>query len=85
MPASNFYEVRCESCRTTFPPETKRCLHCGGPVGEGAMRWLAAGAAPAGQSAEDDESPMAGSRARSVLWGVSVVLALVMSVLRHCA
>ena len=49
------------------------------------MRWLAAGAAPAGQSAEDDESPMAGSRARSVLWGVSVVLALVMSVLRHCA
>ena len=32
--ASN-YEVRCERCRTSFAPETKRCVHCGGPLGKG--------------------------------------------------
>ena len=85
MPASNFYEVRCENCRTTFPPETKRCIHCGGPLGDGALRWLAPGSAPAGASAEDDEAPVTGSRARNVLWGVTVVLAVLMSVLRNCA
>lgn len=23
------YEVRCPRCRVSFPPETRRCLHCG--------------------------------------------------------
>jgi hypothetical protein len=27
------YEVRCETCRVTFPLGTKRCLHCGGRLG----------------------------------------------------
>ncbi|HPG25434.1 MAG: hypothetical protein H6748_20805 [Spirochaetaceae bacterium] len=26
------FEVRCPSCRVTFPVETKRCVHCGGPT-----------------------------------------------------
>jgi hypothetical protein len=26
------YEVWCHSCNVTFPPKTKRCLHCGARV-----------------------------------------------------
>jgi hypothetical protein len=26
------YEVRCPRCNTSFAPETRRCVHCGGPV-----------------------------------------------------
>ncbi len=26
------YEVWCHSCNVTFPPETRRCIHCGQPV-----------------------------------------------------
>jgi ribosomal protein L37E len=75
MAASNFYEVRCENCRTSFPPETKRCIHCGGPIG-GRLRL--------GASAEDDEQSPVPSRARNLLWLVTAVLAVVMSVLRNC-
>jgi hypothetical protein len=83
MAASNFYEVRCESCRTSFPPETKRCIHCGGSLGSGLGRW-APGAAPAGAGAGDDEEALPPSRARNLLWLVTAVLAVVMSVLRNC-
>lgn len=24
------YEVYCHHCRVTFPPEARRCIHCGG-------------------------------------------------------
>ncbi len=27
------YEVRCARCEVSFPVETRRCLHCGGPTG----------------------------------------------------
>lgn len=26
------YEVYCFQCRVTFPPEARRCLHCGGAL-----------------------------------------------------
>lgn len=26
------YEVRCPRCDVSFPVETKRCVHCGGPT-----------------------------------------------------
>jgi hypothetical protein len=29
------YEVRCHNCQTSFAPETRRCVHCGGPLGKG--------------------------------------------------
>ncbi len=83
MAASNFYEVRCENCRTSFPPETKRCIHCGGPIGGGPLRWLPAAGAPAGAGAGDEEA-VPQSRARTVLWLVTAVIAVVMSLLRNC-
>lgn len=33
VPDSSYYEVRCERCRTSFAPGTKRCAHCGGAIG----------------------------------------------------
>ncbi|MGH0036286.1 MAG: hypothetical protein ACQGVK_14765 [Myxococcota bacterium] len=29
-PKTNVPEVRCSSCQVSFPPEVKRCMHCGG-------------------------------------------------------
>ena len=84
MTASNFYEVRCENCRTTFPPETKRCIHCGAPLGASPLRFAALGG-PADPDAGEDEAPFAVSRARGILWTVTAVLAVLMSLLRHCA
>ncbi len=84
MEASNFYEVRCENCRVSFPPETKRCIHCGGPIGSGPGRWLPAAGVPGGASAEAEE-PLPQSRARNVLWLVTAVIAVVMSLLRNCS
>lgn len=26
------YEVRCPACDVSFPVETRRCIHCGGPT-----------------------------------------------------
>ena len=75
MAASDFYEVRCENCRTTFPPETKRCIHCGGRLG--------LGAGPAATEGEaSDELPF--QRGRSIVWVATAVIALLLSMLRNC-
>jgi hypothetical protein len=83
-----FYEVRCENCRTTFPPETKRCIHCGGPLGTGLGALLRprggeVGRPPPGAPDEDEES-LAQGPARSVLWVVTALLAVGISLLRSC-
>jgi len=83
--ASNFYEVRCERCRTSFPPETKRCIHCGGPLGGGRGAWLRQGA-PAGEATAepDGEEEVLRVPGRNVLWVVTAVLAVGVSLLRAC-
>ena len=85
MAASNFYEVRCERCRTSFPPETKRCIHCGGSLGGGIGALLRPGAAPKGPAAEPDaEEEGLQVPGRNVLWVVTAVLAVGVSLLRAC-
>lgn len=42
--APRFYEVRCPHCETSFPPEARRCLHCGRRLGGVVARGL--GGAP---------------------------------------
>ena len=32
------FEVYCPRCRVTAPVGTRRCVHCGGPVGGGGLR-----------------------------------------------
>jgi hypothetical protein len=86
MAEPSYYEVRCPSCNTSFPPETKRCIHCGGPLGSGVGRWLAAarsGTSPAEEEQEEAELPF--QRGRNIVWVVTAVIALVLSALRSCA
>jgi hypothetical protein len=85
--ASNYYEVRCERCRTSFPPETKRCIHCGGPLGGSIASWLRQGAAPAGPdpgSEPDADEEVLRTPGRSLLWVVTAALAIGFSMLRAC-
>lgn len=94
MAASNYYEVRCERCQTSFPPETKRCIHCGGPLGGRLGRWLAPGSgppaaarpAPAGTPAPDeaDEEELPFQRGGRIIWLVTAAIAIVLSALRSC-
>lgn len=28
------YETRCPRCNVSFPPETRKCIHCGGATGK---------------------------------------------------
>jgi hypothetical protein len=37
----SLYEVRCPRCDVSFPPETKKCIHCGGPTTEKGAATLA--------------------------------------------
>lgn len=85
MAASNFYEIRCERCNTSFPPETKRCIHCGGPLGTGLGR-LFTSARPPAEAAPDEEAEqqVPFQRGRNLIWVVTAVIALVMSALRSC-
>jgi hypothetical protein len=40
------YEVRCPVCDVSFPVETRRCIHCGGPTAaSGAVVGFGAGGA----------------------------------------
>ena len=85
MATSNFYEVRCEHCRTSFPPETKRCIHCGGPLGGGlgvSFRPGAAAQQPASESEAEEETLQVPGR--NLLWIVTAVLALGVSLVRAC-
>jgi hypothetical protein len=84
MSAPSFYEVRCENCRTSVPPETRRCIHCGGAIGSsGLSRLAAARGLPVDVDAEDEEG-VGPSRARNILWLVTAAIAIVMSALRTC-
>ena len=45
------YEVRCPRCDVSFPPQTRRCMHCGGRTGsssggQGIVRLEGSGLAP---------------------------------------
>jgi hypothetical protein len=86
MSASSYYEVRCASCNTSFPPEAKRCIHCGGPLGTGLGRLLSSGRMPSGVPAEEEAADEAVpfQRGRSIVWVVTAVVALVLSALRSC-
>jgi hypothetical protein len=83
--ATNFYEVRCERCKTSFPPETKRCIHCGGPLGGGLAVWLRPSGVPQDPAAAPDaEDELVQVPGRNVLWLVTAALALGVSLLRSC-
>jgi hypothetical protein len=61
LPPDSPYEVYCRSCRVSFPVGTRRCIHCGQPVGRGA-----AAAATAARPAAADEDLFEDMPGRSV-------------------
>jgi hypothetical protein len=86
------YEVRCETCRVTFPLGTKRCLHCGGRLG--ARESIPPLSAVFSESAELDPEILDGGEAeqtgrrgpvRLAMGVVWVLLALVGTLYRICA
>lgn len=88
MSGTEFYEVRCENCRTSFPPEAKRCIHCGGPLGGGLAALLRqrapAGGEPGLVLEEEGEEQDVPSPGRSLLWVITAVVAVGISMLRAC-
>jgi hypothetical protein len=86
MADTTYYEVRCPNCNTSFPPEAKRCVHCGGPLGGGLRGWITlGGGAPSPAEEEQAEAELPFQRGRNVVWVVTAVIALVLSMLRSCA
>lgn len=90
---AHVYEVRCERCQTSFAPETKRCLHCGGPLHSGhIVASRGAGTAsgePASGPLPDDpdeaqEELMASGRGRGLFWLLTAALAIAGSAVRTC-
>ena len=54
------YEVRCPRCDVSFPPETRKCIHCGGATGKSSApaavaEWIAQ---ESGDSAATDPTPI---------------------------
>ena len=92
MAGAELYEVRCENCRTSFPPEAKRCLHCGGPLGRGLAALLSQrrtmGAEPEfvleeGVEEQEQEQEVQ-TPGRSLLWMITAAFAVGISMLRSC-
>jgi hypothetical protein len=77
------FEVHCPRCKTSFAVGTKRCIHCGGPLGgRGGLSAALAAAAP-GELGDDDEAPDLAVR-RSPLGILAALLMLVMMGVQYC-
>lgn len=90
MPLSQAYEVRCESCQTSFAPGTKSCVHCGRRIGGGLMAALSQGRSESSPVLEEtapepfgeEEEPRVPTRGKGMIW--MVLLAMIASALRFC-
>ncbi len=88
-------EVRCERCDTSFAPETRQCIHCGGPLGRGRLfRSLGSEQSGAEQASgpveslfeADAEQEVADlqNRGRNLVWVFTALAFMLMSALRNC-
>ena len=92
MAGTELYEVRCENCRTSFPPEAKRCLHCGGPLGRGLAALLSQRRTMGGEPEfvleegveEQEQEQEVQTPGRSLLWMITAAFAVGISMLRSC-
>lgn len=88
-------EVRCERCQTSFAPETRQCIHCGGPLGRGRMFRSRGNEGHAGETASgpveslfeadpEEEAADLQSRGRNLVWVFTALAFMLMSALRSC-
>jgi hypothetical protein len=89
------YEVRCPRCDVSFPVETRRCVHCGGPtvasdapppiaVDTGATTVPGSGSADAVEVPEEPAPGLGATLLRtfgSLFWVIALVA---FSILRSC-
>ena len=90
------FQVNCPRCHVSFPIGTKRCIHCGGPLGRGLAALLSQrrtmGAQPefvleeGVEEQEPEQEPEQGvqSPGRSLLWVITAAYAVGISMLRSC-
>ncbi len=79
---AHVYEVRCQSCNTSFPPGTRRCIHCGERIGR--QRPVEAGLPIPFEGGEPEEELSGGSAARTGLWVATALIAMAGSFFRMC-
>ena len=85
MPDADYFEVRCERCRTSFAPGTKQCLHCGGAIGRRLLGFEMPGSLGGRTRAEPDSEP-ASADARGKFFRVAMlVLVVISAIVRACA
>lgn len=85
------YEVRCEHCDVSFPPGTRRCIHCGQRIGRPRLLPGAGdiqsfeGGEPYPEAHEREEAEPTGGRGLrigfTVLW---LLLAILSAAVRAC-
>jgi hypothetical protein len=80
----NPYEVRCPACECSFAPGTRYCVHCGGRIG-GRLRIPGASVQDGNWEGGEDVEIGSTTFLRWGIWGISVLLAVVLSLLRSCA
>lgn len=72
------YEVLCRSCKTSFAPGTKLCVHCGRKIGSSFSTGF--------QSSNElaDESLPRKTPGRKAVWILTAIVALAGSIMRTC-
>jgi ribosomal protein L37E len=81
------YEVRCEQCRTSFAPQTRRCVHCGAPLARGRRVVSTAGDSDPVHPTEDgpaEDAELLSRGPRTAIWVVIALVTAVASMLRTC-
>ena len=79
---AHLYEVRCLHCNVSFPPGTRRCLHCGERIGRPPPVEMGL-PLPVEQGGPEEEMP-GPSAARAGIWAVTAVIAMAGSPFRMC-
>jgi hypothetical protein len=81
------YEVRCEHCRTSFAPETRRCVHCGAPLAKG-RRVVSTSqdldALHPSEEGPEEEGELLARGPRTAIWVVIALVTAIASMLRTC-
>jgi hypothetical protein len=79
------YEVRCHACNTSFAPGTKKCVHCGAPLGGAFDLAVLRASGRADTAGAEGEAAGAPSIGKFVVWALSAGLAVVVHALNTCA
>lgn len=84
------FEIHCPRCKVTFPPEAKRCLHCGGKLGSPGLSIAGDSGPQLGAElpfeveATGEDAPR-GSGLRTGFGGMWIIFAVIVTLMRACS